>query len=183
MSSAAVFGIFATPVSLEVAMDGLASAGFSSNNISILMSDMGGWQDFTGQRKTEVPETTTSAAEVGGVVGGTVGLLLSLGALAIPGVGPLVAAGPIMTSLAGLTVGGALGGLVGALVDLGIPEYEARLYDERLKAGAVLLSIHCERLEQFGNAREVLQTAGAEEIATSGEDEIDAAPMEAPAMS
>ncbi len=179
---AAVFGIFVTPGSMESAVDGLTSAGFSSNDISILMSDKGGWQDFTSERNVKVSEVATAGAEVGGVVGGTVGLLLGLGALAIPGVGPLVAAGPLMASLAGLSVGGALGGLVGALVDLGIPEYEAKLYDGRLKDGAVLMAVHCVRIQQIDHAREVMKAAGAEDIASTGEEAIDTPRLEAPAM-
>jgi hypothetical protein len=176
--SAAIFGIVVTPASMEAAIGGLKSAGFSSAEVSILMSDKGGWHDFVGSRSAHA----ATGVEVGGVVGGAVGLILGLGVLFIPGVGPLVAAGPIMASLAGLGVGGALGGLVGALVDMGVPEYEARLYDDRLKQGAVLLSIRCVSLEQFDRARSVLTTAGAEDIASSGEDEMQTPSLEAPAI-
>ena len=182
VENTAVFGIFRTPDTMEAAVDGLAAAGFSCQDVSILMSDKGGLQDFTAERNVRVTEAASTGAEVGGVVGGTLGLLVGLGALVIPGVGPLVAAGPLMASLAGLGVGGALGGLVAALVDLGIPEYEAKLYDGRLKDGAVLLSVRCVSVEQIARARDVLQAAGAEDIASSGEDGMDAQPIGAPAL-
>jgi len=152
--NAAVFGIFASGTSAEAAVDRLTAAGFSSQDISLL----------------KAAEDATTGVGVGGVVGGTLGFLAGIGALAIPGVVPLIAAGPIIASLAGFgVVGGAVGGLVGALVGLGIPEYEAKLYDGRVKDGGVLLSIHCPRWESVSKAREVLTAAGAEDIA-SGEE-------------
>jgi hypothetical protein len=180
-SCTAVYGIFVTPSSLEAAVDALISSGLSCNGLSLLMSDKGGWHDFTCGGAAKASSAATGA-EVGGVVGGLVGLLVGLGALIIPGAGPLVAAGPLMASLAGLTVGGALGGLVSALVDLGLPEYEAKLYDGRLKDGAVLLSVHCVSMGQIDKAREVLRANGAEDIASSGEEDMDAPQIEAPAM-
>jgi hypothetical protein len=178
---AAVYGIFVTPSSLEAATDGLISAGLSCQEMSILMSDKAGWHDFSPCKGERASETT--ATEVGGVVGGLVGLLVGLGAVAIPGAAPLVAAGPLMASLAGLGVGGALGGLVGGLVDLGLPEYEAKLYEGRLKDGAVLLSVHCASIEQIDIAKDVLQANGAEDIASAGEDEAETPQVEARAMS
>jgi hypothetical protein len=176
----AVYGIFVTPRSLEAAVDALISAGLSCGHLSLLMSDKGGWHDFTcGCKKASKP---AAAAEVGGVVGGLVGLLLGLGALVVPGCGPLVAAGPMLASVAGLSVGGALGGLVSALVDLGLPEYEAKLFDGRLKDGAVLLSVHCLSIGQVDTARDVLKANGAEDIASTGEEEIDTPQVEASAM-
>jgi hypothetical protein len=178
----AVYGIFVTPSCLEAAVDGLVSAGLSCNGMSLLMSDKGGWHDFHCGSADKGQSSVVAGAEVGGVVGGLVGMLLGLGALVIPGAGPLVAAGPIMASLAGLSVGGALGGLVSALVDLGLPEYEAKLYDGRLKNGAVLLSVHCLSTGQIDTAKDVLKANGAEDIASSGEDEVDAPQLETPAM-
>lgn len=140
---------------MEVAVDRLTAAGFSSGDVSILMSDQDGLK-----------------VGAGGVVGGTLGLLAGIGALAIPGVGPLIAAGPIIASLAGLGVGGAVVGLVGALVDLGIPEYEAKLYDGRVRDGGVLLSVHCVHCDEVLKARDILIAAGAEDIASSGEESI-----------
>jgi hypothetical protein len=153
--NAAVFGTFAGRASLEAAVDRLTAAGFSCGDISILMSDKEGSKEF-------------AMVGVGGVVGGALGLLAGIGALTIPGVGPLIAAGPIIASLAGLGVGGAVVGLVGALVVLGIPEYEAKLYDGRVKDGGVLLSIHCVPSDVVSKARDLLAAAGAEDIASSG---------------
>jgi len=178
----AIYGIFVTPSSLEAAVDALTSAGISLNGLSLLMSDKGGWQDFTSGGAAKHSDPSAPGAGVGGALGGLVGLLVGLGALVIPGAGPLVAAGPMMASLAGLTVGGALGGLVSALVDLGLPEYEAKLYDGRLKDGAVLLSVHCLSIGQVDTAKDVLKANGAEDLASSGEEEIDTPRLEAPAM-
>jgi hypothetical protein len=130
--NAAVFGIFAIITSAEAAVDRLMAAGFSSQDVSVLISDNEGSKEFATEMNTKAPEGATTGAEVGGVVGGTLGLLAGMSALAIPGVGPLIAAGPIMATLAGLGVGGAVASLVGALVGLGIPEYEAKLYDGRV---------------------------------------------------
>jgi hypothetical protein len=105
-------------------------------------------------------------------VGGTLGLLAGIGALAIPGVGPLIAAGPIMGALAGLGVGGAVGGLVGALVGMGIPEYEAKRYEGRIKEGGILLSVHCNTSEEVSRAKEILKQTGAEDIASAGEKSV-----------
>ena len=180
----AVYGIFVTPGSLEAAVDSLISAGLSSDNLSLLMSDKAGWQDFSGGNLAKASTSVAAGAEVGGVVGGVVGLLVGLGALVIPGAGPLVAAGPIMASLAGLSVGGAVGSLVSALVDLGLPEFEAKLYDGRLKDGAVLLCVHCLSIGQVDTAKDVLKANGAEDVASSGEEEImDSPQVEAPAIS
>ena len=166
---AAVFGIFASRVDAEAAVDRLTAAGFSPQEVSVLMSGTEGSKDFAKESNTKADATTGVA--VGGVVGGTLGLLAGIGALAIPGAGPLIAAGPIVASLAGLGVGGAVGGLVGALVGLGIPEYEAKLYDGRVKEGEVLLSIHCVRSKEVSNARAILTDVGAADIAYFGEEE------------
>ncbi|MGD1091793.1 MAG: hypothetical protein ABSB35_07340 [Bryobacteraceae bacterium] len=116
--------------------------GFSNDDISVLLPDNQGSKDFAHEKNTKAPEGTTTGARAGGVVGGTLGLLAGIGALAIPGVGPFIAAGPIMAALAGVGVGGAVGGLIGALVGMGIPEYEAKRYEGRIKEGGVLLSVH-----------------------------------------
>jgi hypothetical protein len=152
--NAAVFGTFTGGASMEVAVDRLTAAGFSSGDVSILMADKEGLK-----------------VGVGGVVGGTLGLLAGIGALAMPGVGPLIAAGPIVASLAGMGVGGAVVGLVGALVGLGIPEYEAKVYDGRVRDGGVLLSVHCVHCDE-SRVRDILIAAGAEDIASSGEESI-----------
>ena len=166
----AVFGIYANSTSAESAVDNLLAAGFSNDDVSVLMSDVDGTKDFAHEKATKAPEGTAVGVTTGGVVGGTLGLLAGIGALAIPGVGPLIAAGPIMGALAGLGVGGAVGGLVGALVGMGIPEYEAKRYEGRVKDGGVLLSVHCDTSDEISRAKQVLKETGAEDIASSGEE-------------
>jgi hypothetical protein len=165
----AVFGIFATQLQAERGVDTLIAAGFPSADISVLLPDTRATKDFAHQKETKAPEGATAGVTAGGIVGGTLGVLAGMGALAIPGIGPLIAAGPIMAGLAGLGVGGAVGGLVGALVGMGIPEYEAKLYEGRVKNGGVLMSVHCDTAECVRRAKELLKGSGAEDIASSGE--------------
>lgn len=165
----AVFGLYPNPTAAETAVDRILAAGFSNEDVSVLMSDVEGTKDFAHQKATKAPEGTAVGVTTGGVVGGTIGLLAGIGALAIPGVGPLIAAGPIMGALAGLGVGGAVGGLVGALVGMGIPEYEAKRYEGRLKDGGVLLSVHCDTSDEIKRAKDLLKETGADDIASSGE--------------
>jgi len=168
----AAFAIFATRAAAERAVDQLNAAGFSHQDVSVLMSDKEGSKDFATEKNTKAPEGTATGVGVGGVVGGTLGLLAGIGALAIPGVGPLIAAGPIMGALAGLGVGGAVGGLVGALVGMGIPEYEAKRYEGRVKDGGILVSVHCDSSDEVSRAKDVLKQAGGEDIASSGEKSV-----------
>jgi tetrahydromethanopterin S-methyltransferase subunit C len=126
-------------------------------------------KEFAHQKDTKAPEGTTAGVTAGGVIGGSLGVLAGIGALAIPGVGPLIAAGPIMAGLAGLGVGGAIGGLVGALVGMGIPEYEAKRYEGQVKGGGTLLSVHCDTAEQISRAKDLLRGTGATDIASTGE--------------
>jgi len=135
----AVFGLYPSVERAESAVDALVSGRFSNADVSVLMADQQGSRDFAHEKQTKAPEGTTAGVAAGGTIGGTLGLLAGIGALAIPGVGPLIAAGPIMGALAGLGVGGAVGGLVGALIGMGIPEYEAKRYEGRVKDGGVLL--------------------------------------------
>ena len=134
------------------------------------MPDQQGTRDFAHEKHTKAPEGTTTGAAAGGTIGGTLGLLAGIGALAIPGVGPFIAAGPIMATLAGVGVGGAVGGLVGALVGMGIPEYEAKRYEGRVKDGGVLLSAHCDTSDEIRLAKDVLKQTGAEDINATGEE-------------
>ncbi|HEY2842477.1 MAG TPA: DUF3341 domain-containing protein, partial [Bryobacteraceae bacterium] len=143
--------------------------GFTSDDISVLLPDNKSSRDFAHEKGTKAPEGTTAGVTAGGAIGGTLGLLAGIGALAIPGIGPLIAAGPIMAALAGLGVGGAVGGLIGALVGMGIPEYEAKRYEGHVKAGGVLLSVHCGTPGQITRAKEILKETGAEDISTTGE--------------
>jgi hypothetical protein len=163
---AAAFGIFANIANAEVAIDGLTTAGFSNQSLSVLLSEKDEAKMLPTENTTRASEGAAAGAGVGGVVGGAVGLLAGIGALALPGVGPFIAAGPIMASLAGLGVGGAVGGFVGTLVGMGIPEFEAKLYDARVKDGGVLLAVHCESSEGISRARDMLKAVGAEDIAT-----------------
>ncbi len=165
----AAFGIYKTSADAERAVDSLVAAGFSNSDISVLMPDRQSSKEFAHEKNTKAPEGTTTGVLSGGAIGGTLGLLAGIGALAIPGIGPFIAAGPIMGALAGLGVGGAVGGLVGALVGMGIPEYEAKRYEGRIKDGGVLLSVHCDSSEEVGRAKDVLKQTGAEDIASAGE--------------
>ena len=165
----AVYGIYATPGTAEAAVDHLLARGFTNAAISVLLPDDESTRAFAHEKSTKAPEGTTTGATTGGVVGGTLGLLAGIGALAIPGVGPFIAAGPIMATLAGVGVGGAVGGLVGALVGMGIPEYEAKRYEGAVKDGGVLLSVHCDTSEQVDSAKQSLKETGAKDISSSGE--------------
>ena len=164
-----VFGLYASAMAAEHAVDALVKSGFTNNAISVLLPDAQGTKDFAHEKNTKAPEGTTTGVTAGGAIGGTLGLLAGIGALAIPGVGPFIAASPIMGALAGLGVGGAVGGLVGALVGMGIPEYEAKRYEGHLKEGGVLLSVHCDTGDQIDRAKNVLKNSGATDIASSGE--------------
>jgi hypothetical protein len=170
----AVYGIYATPTEAEMAVDRLTAAGYSNEAVSVLMADAYSSRDFAHEKNTKAPEGTTVGVTTGGLVGGTLGLLAGIGALAIPGIGPLIAAGPIMAALAGLGVGGAVGGVVGALVGMGIPEYEARRYEGRVKNGGVLLSVHCDTSGEILRAKEILKSSGAEDISSTGEKSVGA---------
>jgi hypothetical protein len=164
----AVFGIYKSTAQAESAVDRISAAGFSHNDISVLLPDTQSSKEFAHEKNTKAPEGTTTGVTTGGVVGGTLGLLAGIGALAIPGVGPFIAAGPIVASLAGLGVGGAVGGLIGALVGMGIPEYEAKRYEGRVKDGGVLLSVHCDTSDDIGRAKDLLKQTGAEDISSAG---------------
>jgi hypothetical protein len=165
----AVFGIYKSSAQAEHAVDRIAAAGFSHNDISVLLPDTQSSKEFAHEKNTKAPEGATTGVTTGGVVGGTLGLLVGIGALAIPGLGPFIAAGPIMASLAGLGVGGAVGGLIGALVGMGIPEYEAKRYEGRVKDGGVLLSVHCDTSGEISRAKDLLKATGAEDISSTGE--------------
>jgi hypothetical protein len=165
----AVFGIYSSVAHAERAVDTISAAGFSQNDISVLLSDNESTKQFSHEKNTKAPEGTTTGAATGGVLGGTFGLLVGLGALAIPGLGPVIAAGPLVAALAGIGAGGVVGGLIGALVGMGIPEYEAKRYEGRLREGGVLLSVHCETSDEIKRAKKLLEATGAQDIASSGE--------------
>jgi uncharacterized protein YcfJ len=150
-------------------VEDLKSAGFSSNDISVLMADKRSTRDFANEKQTKAPEGATTGAVSGGVIGGVLGWLTGIGALAIPGLGPFIAAGPIMAALSGVAVGGAAGGIVGALIGMGIPEYEAKRYESMVKEGRVLVSVHSDNAEETRRAKAIFERNNADGIASSGE--------------
>jgi len=169
----AAFGIFSNRTGVETAVDSLKAEGFRNTDISVLFPENTGTKDFAHEKNTKAPEGATAGAGTGAVLGGTLGWLAGIGSLAIPGLGPFIAAGPIMAALAGAGVGGALGGVVGALVGMGIPEYEAKRYEGRIKSGGILLSVHCDDSQWTKKAKQILEDAGAEDISSTGESAAD----------
>ncbi len=153
MSKAILCTVKTTQQAAEV-VDRLKLAGFSNSDISVLMSDTGGTKDFAIDNQTKAPEGAATGAGTGAVLGGALGWLAGIGALAIPGVGPLIAAGPIMAALSGAAIGGALGGITGTLVGLGIPEYEAKRYEGKIKSGSALISVHSDNAQQTDHGQE-----------------------------
>jgi hypothetical protein len=168
-----VFGIYPAYASVEIAVDALRAAGFRSTDISVLFPENVGTKDFAHEKGTKAPEGASAGAGTGAVIGGTLGWLAGIGALAIPGIGPFIAAGPIVAALAGVGVGGTVGGITGALIGLGIPEYEAKRYEGRVKEGGILLSVHSDNSEWTNKAKEVLERTGAQDIASAGEARAD----------
>ncbi len=168
----AVFGIFRNVEQAERAVDTLIAEGFSDAYVSVLMPDRESSRAFAHEKHTKAPEGATTGVAAGGAIGGTLGLLAGIGALAIPGLGPFIAAGPIMGALAGLGAGGAVGGLVGALVGMGLPEYEAKRYEGHVRAGGILLSVHCETSEEISAAKDLLRRFGADDISSAGEEPV-----------
>jgi len=165
----AVYGIYASYSAVEAGVDELRAAGFRSEDISALFPEGAGTRDFAHEKSTKAPEGATTGAGTGLVLGGAMGWLLGIGAIAIPGLGPFIAAGPIMAALAGAGVGGAVGGIAGALIGMGIPEYEAKHYEGRVKDGGILLSVHSDSSEWTKRAKEILKRTGAQDISSTGE--------------
>jgi len=169
MSNKAVFGIAQSELQAERIACDLKAAGFQSSDISVLFPDKTGSRDFAHEQHTKAPEGAATGAGTGGVVGGGLGWLVGIGSLAIPGVGPFIAAGPIMAALGGAAVGAAVGGLTGALVGAGIPEYEAKQYEGKILKGNMLISVHAEDGKEVSRAKEIFKRDGAEDIAYTGE--------------
>jgi len=153
-------------------VDNLKSAGFSNNDISVLLPDKTGTKDFAHKKDTKAPEGAVTGASTGGVLGGVLGWLVGIGSLAIPGVGPFIAAGPIMAALSGAAIGAAAGGIVGTLVGMGIPEYEAKRYETKIRDGRILLSVHSDNSDETKRAKEIFERGGAEDIASAGEESV-----------
>jgi hypothetical protein len=177
----AVYGIYRDTVALGGGLEALRAAGFRGTDISVLMPENVGTKDFVHKKDTKAPEGATTGVASGAVIGGALGWLAGIGALAIPGLGPFIAAGPIMGLLAGAGAGGAVGGVAGALIGMGIPEYEAKRYEGRVKSGGILLSVHCDSSEWVKRAKDLLDRTGAEEIGTAGEAAADYAMSDRPA--
>jgi hypothetical protein len=169
-----VFGIYPTRTAVEDATDSLVRAGFPAPDISVLLPEsLGGLKEMGTEKATKAPEGTAAGVATGGVIGGTLGVLAGIGLLAIPGLGPFIAAGPIMAGLAGLGVGGAVGGFTGALIGMGIPEFEAKRYEGRLQKGGILLSVHCDTADEIKRAKDVLKATNAEDVSSTGEASVD----------
>ena len=169
----AVFGIFATMTAADFATDSLIRTGFTAADISALIPENLGSRQIGTTKTTKAPEGAATGAGSGAIVGGALGLLAGIGALAIPGIGPFIAAGPLMATLAGVGVGGTVGGFTGALIGLGIPEYEAKRYEGYIQKGAILLSVHCDTSQEIHRAKEVMKMAGAEDVSSTGESSAD----------
>lgn len=165
----AVYGIANTPQQAESIVTRLQSLGIQTSDISVLFPDQAGTRDFAHEKNTKAPEGATTGGLAGMGVGGVLGLLAGIGALAIPGVGPLIAAGPIMGALSGAAVGGATGGLIGALVGLGIPELEAKQYEGKVRAGNILISVHTENGDERSRAKQALEESGATDVSSTSE--------------
>jgi hypothetical protein len=165
----ALFGIYRDRASVARAIEILRGAGFRNTDISALFPENEGTKDFALEKRTKAPEGTAAGAGTGAVVGGALGWLVGVGALAIPGLGPLLAAGPIVAALAGVGAGSVTGGLVGALIGFGMPEYEAKRYEGQIRRGSILISIHCDNPDWIKRAKHILRETGAEDIASAGE--------------
>ncbi|MCX6622165.1 MAG: DUF3341 domain-containing protein [Acidobacteria bacterium] len=176
----AVFGLYSNRESVESAVDALRDGGFRNTDISVLFPENEGTKDFAIEKGTKAPEGTAVGATSGAVIGGTLGWLAGIGALAIPGLGPFIAAGPIMGMLGGMGAGSVVGGVAGALIGFGMPEYEAKRYEGRIKSGGILLSVHCDSSEWVKKAKATLTQTGAEDISSAGEAGADFAVTDKP---
>ena len=175
MSHKSVYAISISDGQANQIVDSLTQAGFSTNDISVLFPDKGTTHEFSHEKNTKAPEGAIAGATGGGVIGGTLGLLAGIGALAIPGVGPLIAAGPLLAALSGAAAGATVGGIAGALVGLGIPEIEAKRFENRIAEGNILISVHVKTDDEAQRAKEVLKNAGAEDISVTSIGEVEPA--------
>ena len=169
MSKKSVFCITTSRNQAEQIVERLKSANFSNNDISVLFPDKQTNRDFAHEKNTKAPEGAVTGAGTGGALGGALGWLAGIGALAIPGVGPFIAAGPIMAALSGAAIGAAAGGVAGALIGMGIPELEAKRYEGKIKEGNILISVHTENSDEISRAKEIFKAAGAQDISVTGE--------------
>jgi len=169
MSKKSVFCIATSRNQAEQIVSQLKSANFSNNDISVLFPDKETTRDFAHEKNTKAPEGALTGAGTGGVLGGALGWIAGIGALAIPGVGPFIAAGPIVAALSGAAIGATVGGIAGGLIGLGIPEIEAKRYEGKVKAGNLLISVHTENSDEITRAKDIFTKAGAQDICTTGE--------------
>lgn len=167
--STAVFCIAPSSSVANEIVSRLKNTGFANSDISVLFPDKSGTRDFAHEKNTKAPEGATAGAGAGGVIGGALGLLAGIGLLAIPGVGPFIAAGPIMASLSGIAVGAAVGGITGALIGMGIPELEAKRYEGKIKDGNILISVHAESSDKVAEAKRIFEHCNATDISTGSE--------------
>jgi hypothetical protein len=159
------------PTALGI-VDDLQSAGFSGQDISVLFPDQDGTRDFAHEQHTKSPEGAAAGGAAGGLLGGTAGWLVGIGTLAIPGLGAFVAAGPIVAALSGAAAGAAAGGLTGALIGAGIPEYEAKLYEGKLREGNLLVAVHTEDSDERDRAKQIFEAHGAEDVRVAREVDV-----------
>jgi hypothetical protein len=164
-----VIGIVPSYPQAEAIVTELKRAGFANNDISALFPDKSGTRDFAHEQGTKAPEGAAGGALAGGVLGGTLGLLAGIGALAIPGLGPFIAAGPLMAAMSGAAAGAAVGGVTGALVGMGFPEVEAKVYEGKVKDGNILLAVHTEDGDEKSNAKKIFERGGAVDVSVAGE--------------
>ncbi|MGC2110237.1 MAG: PRC-barrel domain-containing protein [Candidatus Korobacteraceae bacterium] len=164
-----VYGVYSDRKDVEKAVERLRDAGFVSSDISVVFPDRDLSKEFALEKNTKAPEGALAGGGTGLVIGGALGWLAGIGTLAIPGIGPLLAAGPIVAAIAGAGVGSAIGGIAGALIGLGVPEIEAKRYEEEIKRGRILVSVHCDSVHMAQTARKVLDDTGAKDVFLSGE--------------
>jgi hypothetical protein len=165
----AIFGIAKGESQAIKITEDLKAAGFSNNDVSVLFPDKSGTRDFAHDLKRKAAEGAAAGAGTGAILGGGLGWLAGIGALVVAGVGAFIAAGPIMAALAGAAAGGAVGGITGGLIGMGMPEYEAKRYEGKVKDGNILMSVHTEDGTRRARAKEIFQSDGAEDISYTGE--------------
>jgi hypothetical protein len=183
MANTAVFGLYSTRTQADEALEALREEGFRSEDVSVLFSDNEGTKDFAMRKGTKAPEGAATGGASGVVIGGALGWLVGIGALAIPGLGPFIAAGPIAAALSGAGAGAVIGGIAGSLVGLGVPEYEAKRYEGRVREGNLLMSVHCDDAAWAKKAKQILEETGALDIASSSEPKGDFANSNKPGRS
>lgn len=171
-----VYGLYDLEESVRAAVDRLAKENFRPDDVSVLFPDKRSTRDFVFEKSTKAPEGATTGGATGALLGGLGGWLIGIGALTVPGLGPVIAAGPIMAALSGAAVGGALGGITGALIGMGIPEIEAKQYEAKIKAGGILISVHADDSHWADRAKQILAATGARDISSTKEEKVPGAP-------